>query len=248
MLSLAGIGIGLGFALLLILRKTSNQETIRSTRRQLQACLYELRLFVDEPGLIWRAQMRLLRLNARYLALMLRPALLLALPTIVLFSVLEPFYGKAPLPVGKAAIVSVKLLHPTGVLVSAPVLQTPNGIDVETPAVRIQGDRQIAWRIRAKRATSGVLRLVFPNEIAIKKIAAGSHPAFLSTKRVRLSWQWLLHPTEHPLTDANVEWIVIDYPSRTMEWLGLRLPWFIWLFLFSTITAIALMRPLRIAF
>lgn len=245
MLSLAAIGIALGVALLLILRRVSNQEAIRGTRRQLQACLYELRLFVDEPRLAWRAQMRLLRLNARYLTLMLRPLLVLTVPMIILFSVLEPFYGKAPLPIGKAAIVSVKLLHPA--LTGAPVLQTPAGINVETPAVRMQGARQIAWRIRAGRATSGLLRIVFPNEIATKKIASGPHPAFLSTRRVRLSWQFLLHPTEHPLPTGNVEWIVINYPPRTMEWLGLNLPWFIWLFLFSTITAIALLRPLRIA-
>jgi hypothetical protein len=248
MLSLAAIGIALGIALLLILRKVSNQEAIRGIRRQIQACLYELRLFVDEPRLVWRAQTRLLWLNVRYLALMLRPVLILALPMILLFSILEPFYGRAPLSIGKAAIVTVKVLHPAGTLLAAPILQAPQGINVETPAVRMQGTGQIAWRIRAEKATSGLLRVVFPTEITTKKVASGSRPTFLSIKRVRLSWRLLLHPTERPLPAGNVEWIVIDYPSRTMEWLGLHLPWFIWLFLFSTITAISLARPLRIAF
>lgn len=245
MLNLAAIGVALGIALLLVLRKVSNQEAIRDTRRQLQACLYELRLFVDEPRLIWRAQIRLLRLNARYLALMLRPVLILALPMIVLFSVLEPFYGRAPLPVGKAAIVSVKVLN--FALIGMPVLQAPKGIKVETPAVRMQETGQIAWRIRAEEATSGLLRIVFPTEIATKKIASGSHLALLSTRRVRLSWQLPLHPMEYPLSAGNVEWIVVNYPSQNMEWLGLQLPWFIWLFLFSTITAIVLLRPLRVS-
>lgn len=246
MLSLAAIGVALGIAILLILRKVSNQEAIRDTRRQLQACLYELRLFIDEPRLIWRAQIRLLRLNVRYLALMLPPVLIMALPMIVLFSLLEPFYGRAPLPVGKAAIVSVKVLNPA--LTGVPVLQVPKGINVETPAVRMPATGQIAWRIRAQEATSGLLRIVFPTEIATKKVASGSHRALLSTRRVRFSWQLLLHPTESPLPAGNVEWIVVNYPSQTMQWLGLHLPWFIWLFLFSTITAIALLRPLRVSF
>jgi len=248
MISLAALGIALGLVLLLVLRKVSNQQAIRNIRRQIQACLYELRLFIDEPGLIWRAQGRLLWLNVRHLALMLRPALILALPMLILFSVLEPFYGKAPLPVGDASLVTVKLAHPPGPLVAAPILQPPDGINVETPAVRMQGTGQVCWRIRPAKATSGPLRIVFPTEIATKQIVSGTRPGFLSMKRVRLSWRLLLHPTEYPLPTGNVEWISVDYPSRAIGWLGLELPWFVWLLVFSMATALVLMRPLRIAF
>jgi len=247
MISLAALGVALGLVMLLVLRKVSNQEAIRSIRRQIQACLYELRLFVDEPGLVWSAQMRLLWLNARYLALMLRPALILAIPMLFLFSILEPFYGKAPLAVAGDSIITIKLAHPPSALVAPPILQAPDGIEVETPPVRMQGTGQICWRIRAVKATSGLLRVVFPTEIVTKKIVSGTNPSFLSMKRVRSVWQWFWHPTEVRLPAGNVEWIEIDYPSRTMEWLGFGLPWFVWLLLFSMATALALMRPLRIA-
>ncbi|HSU60937.1 MAG TPA: hypothetical protein VLI55_16630 [Bryobacteraceae bacterium] len=248
MLGLAGLGIALGFTLLLLLRAVSNQEAIRNIRRQIQACLYELRLFVDEPGLIWQAQGRLLRLNLHYLGLMLRPALILALPMLVLFSFLEPFYGKAPIPVRSQSIVTVKLRHSPGALIATPVLQAPDGIQVESPAVRMHETGQVCWRIRAVKPTSGMLRVVFPTEIVTKRIVSGIGPEFLSMQRVRLSWRLLLHPTEHPLPAGNVDWIAIDYPSRTIGWLGFELPWFIWLLLFSMATALVLMRPLRITF
>ena len=119
MISLAAIGIAVGLVFLLVLRKLSNQDAIREIRRQIQACLYELRLFVDEPSLVWRAQVRLLALNIRYLSLMLRPALILAVPMLFLFAVLEPFYGKAPLAISEDSIVTIKLAHPAGPL-SAP--------------------------------------------------------------------------------------------------------------------------------
>ena len=247
MISLAAIGIAVGLVFLLVLRKLSNQEAIRKIRRQIQACLYELRLFVDEPSLIWHAQVRLVTLNARYLALMLRPALVLAVPTLFLFAILEPFYGKAPLAVAGDSIVTIKLEHPAGLLAVPPILQSPDGIEVETPAVRMQGTGQVCWRIRATKATTGLLRVVLPTEFATKKIVSGSNPAFLSTKRVRSWWQLFWYPTESPLPKGNVEWIQIDYPSRTIHWLGLDLPWFVWLLLFSFVTAGALMRPLRIA-
>jgi hypothetical protein len=247
MMSLAALGVALGLVLLLVLRKVSNQGAIRNIRRQLQACLYELRLFIDEPALVWSAQMRLLWLNARYLALMLRPALILAVPMIFLFSLLEPFYGKAPLAIAETSIVTLKLVHPRAALVAAPILQPPDGIEVETPAVRMQGTGLICWRIRAVKSTSGLMRVVFPTEIVTKEITSGTNPKFLSPRRVRSLWQLFWHPTEGPLPTGNVDWIEIDYPSRTIDWLGLEWPWFVWLLLFSTGTAIALMRPLKIA-
>jgi hypothetical protein len=248
MISLATLGVALGLLLLLILQKVSNQQAIRSIRRQLQACLYELRLFVDEPALVWKAQLRLLWLNVRYLALMLRPALILAIPMLFLFSFLEPFYGKAPLAVSKPSIVTVKLAGGPDVRLSPPVLQTPDGIAVETPAVRMQGTGQVSWRIRAKKDTSGSLRVVFPTEIVSKRITSGSSPRLLSTKRVQSLWQWFWHPTETMLPGGNVEWIEVSYPSRAFSWLGLDLPWYVWILLFSILTVLALKKPLGVAF
>jgi hypothetical protein len=248
MISLAALGVALGLLLLLILRKVSNQEAIRNIRRQLQACLYELRLFVDEPVLVWKAQLRLLWLNARYLGLMLRPAVILVVPMLFLFSLLEPFYGKAPLAVSKASIVTVKLARDEDAQVSPPVLQPPEGIEVETPAVRMLGTGLVSWRIRAQKATSGLLRVVFPTEIVSKRIASGTEPELLSTKRVQSLWQWFWHPTESVLPAGSVEWIEINYPSRSFYWLGLNLPWFVWILLFSIATVLLLKKPLRVAF
>lgn len=248
MVSLAAIGIAVGLVFLLALRKLSDQGAIRKIRRQIQACLYELRLFVDEPGLIWRAQVRLVALNIRYLALMLRPALVLAVPMLFLFAVLEPFYGNVPLAISENSIITVKLAHPLNFLVAPPILQPPDGIEVTTPAVRMQGTAQVCWRVRAVKTTSGLLRIVFPTEIVTKKIVSGSSPEFLSTKRVRSFWQLFWHPTESRLPQGNVEWIEINYPSRVMEWMGLDLPWYAWLLVFSSITVVVLMKPLRVAF
>lgn len=248
MISLAGLGAALGLLLLLLLRKVSNQEAIKSVRRQLQACLYELRLFVDEPALVWKAQVRLLWLNVRYLGLMLRPAFILAIPMLFVFSFLEPFYGKAPLALSEPSIVTVKLAADGYAEVSPPVLQPPQGIDVETPAVRMQGTGLVSWRIRAQRATSGLLRVVFPTEIVTKRIASGTSPQLLSTKRVQSLWLWFWHPTESVLPAGNVKWIEINYPSRSFSWLGLELPWYVWVLAFSIVTVLVLKKPLHVAF
>jgi hypothetical protein len=165
-----------------------------------------------------------------------------------LFAVLEPFYGNVPLAISENSIITVKLAHPLNFLVAPPILQPPDGIEVTTPAVRMQGTAQVCWRVRAVKTTSGLLRIVFPTEIVTKKIVSGSSPEFLSTKRVRSFWQLFWHPTESRLPQGNVEWIEINYPSRVMEWMGLDLPWYAWLLVFSSITVVVLMKPLRVAF
>ena len=248
MISLAALGIALGLLLLLLLRKVSNQQAVGNIRRQLQACLYELRLFVDEPAIVCKAQMRLLWLNVKYLALMLRPALILAIPMLFLFSLLEPFYGKAPLAISEASLVTVKLAHLPGPLVAPPILQSPSGIQVETPAVRMQGTGLICWRIRAQKPASGLLRVILPTEIVTKKIASGTNPELLSTRRVQSLWQLFWYPTESLLPAGSVEWVEIGYPPRAFSWLGLELPWFVWVLLFSIATVLALKRPLHVVF
>jgi hypothetical protein len=166
----------------------------------------------------------------------------------LLLSFLEPYYGKARLPVGEAAIVTVKMEQPLQPEFPSPVLQAPPGFAVETPGVRILGEREVSWRIRPLRPASGSLRIVFPTEILTKKIASGAGFQFLSTRRARSLWQLFWHPTESRLPVGDVAWIDIQYPSRSLHWLGLGVNWIVWLFVLSMLTALLLKRPLRVSF
>lgn len=65
-LLLAGIVL-LCIAMLWLFRRTSNQAAIRKVKRELHAHLYEMRLFIDEPLLIWKAKWGLIMANVRYL-------------------------------------------------------------------------------------------------------------------------------------------------------------------------------------
>ena len=67
----------------------------------MQAHLLEMKLYQDEPGLLFRAQGNLLLNNFRYLGHMLRPALYLALPMVVLFAHFDSVYGQRALRVGR---------------------------------------------------------------------------------------------------------------------------------------------------
>lgn len=172
--SLLLISAVLGVVMLWAFSRLSNQKAIKQTRNRLKAALMEMRLFGDEPSLLFRAQRDLLTGNGRLLALTLKPALILMLPLILLAAFLEPFYGHAPLPVGEAAVVTLRMKAPIDGKTPPPKLESPAGMVVETPAVRAIASREMSWRIRPEREVDGKLRVVLPGEVIEKSITAGS--------------------------------------------------------------------------
>jgi len=238
-LSLVPLGILLGSAMLWVFRLTSNQEAIQKVKARLEAHLYEMRLFTDEPALIWKAQWGLLQANARYIALMLVPALVMAVPMVLIFSGLDCIYGRAPLTPGTPAILTVQTRSASGAL---PELRVPEGIAVESPAIRVDGGRQISWRIRALHPVAGEIQIAFPSETAAKSIRAGAGLHYLSGRRVRSLFDLLWHPAESRLPAGPIEWIELSYPKATVHAFGLDLHWLIWLVAFSMISALALKR------
>jgi hypothetical protein len=249
MWTLIPISLLAGVAMLWVFARTSNQKAIRAAKRKLQAHLYELRLFTDEPALVWQAQKALLWANLRYIGLMLVPAIVLTIPFGILFVHLEAFYGISPLPVGREAVVTMKLTEPLMASETAPTLEAPAGIIVETPGVRVMGEREVSWRVRPVRPVSGYLRFELSQQEAVeKKINAGTGPRYLSDRRVASSKDLLWHPVEKRIHDARVEWIEIPYPPAKIHWLGLDLRWFVWFLVFSMAAALLLKNRFRVSF
>ena len=248
MLSLVPISILMGIVMLWVFGRTSNQAAIRRAKNRLQAHLYELRLFTDEPRLVWQAQRGLLAANLRYIGLMLVPALVLTVPMVLVFAQLESFYGLAPLPPGRDALLTMHLSGPLDPQAPPPVLQVPAGIAVESPAVRVLGEREVSWRIRPLRSVSGVIRVLLPGAVVEKTIQAGASPQYVSGRRVSALSDLIWHPAERRLPDGPVDWIEIQYPAASVHWLGLDLHWLIWLMLLSMLTALALKRRFKVSF
>jgi hypothetical protein len=245
MLSLVPLSVLLGIAMLWVFGRTSNQAAIRKVKAELYAHLYEMRLFTDEPLLIWKAQWGLLKANVRYLAMMLVPALVLTVPMVLIFAQLECFYGYAPLEPGQQAIVTVQMKSEGG---QAPVLRAPDGISVDSPAIRMDGGQQISWRIRALRPVTGDMQFVFPEATVEKSVQAGMGPQYVSERRVSSAFDLIWHPAESRLPAGPVDWIELRYPAATVHALGLDLHWLIWMLILSMASGLVLKRRFRVSF
>ena len=246
LLSLALLAAVAGIVMLWVIGKVSNQTAVRLTRRQIQATLLEFRIFWDEPRVVWRAQIRLLRLNLRYLGLMLPAVLIGVMPVALLMIRMEGLYGRAPLPVGQPAIVTVQLTEPINEQAAPPRLEAPSPISVETPALRVFRDNQVCWRIRPLSAASGNLKLFVNGESIEKHVIAGGPWSYLSDRRSSRLRDLFWHPGEPPLQKGTVAWVEISYPTAFWGPGNFRLHWLWWFFAFSMLAGLLLKRRLGV--
>ena len=232
------LSVAVGLLMLWVFGKVSNQDRILATKKLVQAYLLELRLYGDDPGLIWKSQSALILANFRYMGLMLMPAVYLTIPVVILLFHLDAFYGMKPLPVGESAVVTVQVNGAVTPDTPPPTLQPPPGVRVETPAVRAVEPGQFSWRIRPEQAVSGALRFDWgKNGSWEKSIAAGEERQLLSVRRVGTWYETAWNPAEDRIDAPSVAWVEILYPAATIEWAGIDLHWLIWFLVLSIVPA-----------
>ncbi len=227
-----------GAGMLWVFKRTSNPARIRTVKRLVQAHLLEMRLFRDEPGVVWQAQKSLLTSNARYMGLMLQPAIWVAVPLTLLFFHLEGFEGRAPLPLDRDAIVTMGMKAPVDTSAAAPVMTAPAGIVASTPPVRVLGEKQISWRIRPTAAVSGSLRFAIGGETLEKRIETGPSARFVPGLRTSSILQSIWHPDEQRIQSSAVDWIDVRYPDTNVAIFGIQLHWILWFTIISMVFAL----------
>ncbi len=128
------------------------------------------------------------------------------------------------------------------------VLTVPLGLSMETPPLRIDGSKEIYWRIRADR--EGVYDLGFRvHNMEVKK------KVFVTPKITRLSPETFkggivnsfLYPGEPSLTEGTVlESIKVTYPSAKISLFGWNIHWLVLFFILTLIFGFVLMKPFKV--
>jgi uncharacterized membrane protein (DUF106 family) len=230
------------FLMLWIFKRTSNQDGIRKAKNAIKAHLLELRLFKDNLRISLRAQGRILRANMTYIACNSKPLLVMIVPIILILAQLNLWFGASALRPGEAALVKVKLakaVDPTAVDIA---VEPSAGLTLETPAVRIADEHEIAWRVRAPEKGPAGLTFRVAGRTLVKPVAIAGPPlAKVSTLTVgRSVLKELLYPGEKPLPgDTPVTSIEILYPSKGLNLFGLSVHWLVAYFILSIIFGFA---------
>jgi hypothetical protein len=255
--TLTAIAFAAGVAMLWVFAGCSDQAHIELAKRKLRAHLLAFRLFSDEPRLIFRSQKQLLIWNARYLALMLRPTLVMILPLAALLWHLDAIYGHRPLAPGETAIVTLQLAPGEDALRTLYSRQiyslTGEGVTVETPALRLPDMRQVLWRVRVAgpppaEGPRGVT--VWRYDFGVPKtVQVGGGLQYLSKRLVTSRFDWLLYPAEPRLFDCpQYEGIEVEYPYADVSVFGIGMHWLIWFCIVNLFTMLALRKRFGVTF
>lgn len=232
-----------GLFMLLVFRFTSNQEGIREVKDKIKAHLLELRLFKDSFSVSIRAQGNILRYNLKYIGYSAKPMLVMIVPLILIITQLNLWFGYQSLSPGERVIVKVKLkegINPLGIKLS---IAPSQGLEIETPPLRIEEEREIDWRLRADEEGKKDLVVIIDGEKQSKKLAISQKSLCrLSPSRVSKGiLAQLLSPGEPPLpSDSPIEAIEVGYPSKNMNLLGWHIHWLIVYFALSIIFGFSL--------
>jgi hypothetical protein len=238
--------------MLLIFKRTSNQEKIAAVKRCIHAGLFEIRLFNDDLRAILRAQREILWHNLRYMGLSLVPMLWMIIPLVLVIAQLQFQYGYAGLEPGDTSLLKIQLKDDWdrssamagggSRLKPAVSLEVPAGLRVETPPVWIPSQRELAWRIAAEEWGEYELTLKVGDEAYTKSASVAEGLALRSPLRMSPGLvNQILYPAEDALpAESPFESIELIYPGGDVDVLGWQIHWMIVFFVLSIAFAFAM--------
>jgi hypothetical protein len=246
--------------MLVVFRRTSDQQKLSAVKRSIHASLFEIRLFNDDLRAILRAQSEILRHNATYLRLSMMPMLWVIAPLVLVIAQLQFHYGYTAIHPGQPVLVKAQLRDAGGRGASAvvpaaaeaggkesavAVLEAPEGIQVETPTVWLPAASEVIWRIAPKAAGEYELRVHVGNETQNKTIVVNSAVTRRSPFRLQAGFlNEVLYPSEAPLPrDSAISAITVGYSEGNIDVFGWELHWMVVFFALSIIFAFALRKP-----
>lgn len=237
---LIAVSLVTGLLMLIIFKRTSNQQVIKQVKDRLKAHLLELRLYKDDLGLSFAAMKGVLGTNMRYLQQAIKPMLVLMAPTILILIQLAIRYEYRPLQIGESAIVSVNFANASAL--DEVGLDLPEGVRAETPPLRIKQKHQVDWRIQAAAEGSWEVNFRIGDEVVTKELVVGEKLRPLSSRRVGGKLvDSFLNPVEAPLPSTSaIKDIRIQYPDRDLSLWGWETNWLVVFFGFSVVTGFAL--------
>jgi hypothetical protein len=244
--SLLVVSLVTAVAMLLAIRKTSNQQAIEAVKRRIHAGLFEIRLFNDDLRAIFRAQAEMLRHNLTYLRLSLAPMVWMIVPFVLVMAQLQFHYGYDGLETGRPVLLTAHLRSGEdrrgGDIAT---LDVPSGIRSDTGAVWFPSALDVMWRITPEAPGNYELRLHVGGQAFTKTIHVSSRVARRSPSRLAAGFlDEILYPAEPPLPpDGPIASISVAYPERDINVFGWRINWMIVFFVLSIVFAFALKKP-----
>jgi hypothetical protein len=162
-------------------------------------------------------------------------------PLVLVIAQLQFHYGYRGLRPGEDFIVKARLKEETASRPAAR-LEVPPGVAVETPAVWIPTERELAWRLRALDWGDHDLKLRLGDQEYSKTAQVSAQVRRRSPERLAPGlWNELIYPAEPPLPkEGPVVSITVGYREDAVSIFGWDVNWLVAFFVLSIAFAFAL--------
>ena len=243
---LAFVSLLTGIFMVWVFGRVSNQQGISRVRDRIRGNLLGVRLYQHDVPVVLRLQGRILRDTFTYMNHSLVPMLVLLIPMLFILVQLNYSFGFRPLFPGEVTLLKATFSDPA-VLGKELRLEAPDGIEVETPALRIPVSREAAWRIRVKAPGSHSVKLWVGDESFEKGIQVGENWGPISPLRSTHLTDVLLYHGEGPLpASAQVSSLELAYPPLSIQLLRWEVHWLVFFFVASIVAAFAFKGPMGV--
>jgi len=235
LLLVLAISMVIGLLMVIVFRYTSDQKAIGRAKDRLKAHLLAVRLFQDQLPVVVRAYGRILRGTASYLRLAFTPFLIAILPITFLIVQLDRYLGWVPLRPAQTFLVEARVADP-GTLNDVE-LQLPAELTSTAPAVHVPGEREIVWRVEARREGKYNIHLATPGQAVSKQVVVAPGLARVSPVRMRDNfWERVLLSGEPPIADNGpIQSVSVTYPPRVIGFAWMEWNWIVLFFVVSLI-------------
>jgi hypothetical protein len=233
---------------LAVYRAVSNPKKVKATKNQIKAHILAIRLYRDFWKVIIISFFKSLYYTGKYFVLNLVPLLLVLPLMFLLFVQMDIRYGMRPFRVNEDIVVKAGFNQDIGKL--AVELQADPHFQPCMNPVFIKALREVNWKLRANQNGASEIAININGTTVRKNLLIGASLPALSNKKMAVSgWAHFIYPVEKLLVRATaVKYISLQYPSRSIGFLGLHAHWLVYYLVLTMIIALALKKKFGVEF
>jgi uncharacterized membrane protein (DUF106 family) len=243
------ISLGTGILMIFIYKLVSDQAGILRTKNLIKAHLLELRLYKDSMAASFRSYGAILWANVKYVGHALRPLLVMIIPVLLILIQLNSWFGYRSLREGEPFLLKVKLAEGRDPMQTNLQVQPSETYTVETPALRMQEEREIDWRLRPTRKGLHEIAFDLDGTKIIKTLAVEQRP-LSRISPLRPGGKFMdvaFNPSEPGLAKGSpITSIEVAYPEARLDFLGIHFHWLVAFFILSIIFGFGLKGLFRV--
>jgi hypothetical protein len=233
---------------LAVYRAVSNPKKVTDAKNKIKAHILAIRLYRDFWKVIIVSFFKSLYYTGKYFVLNLFPLLLVLPLMFLLFVQMDIRYGMRPFRTDEDIVVKAGFSRDIGALDVE--LQADPHFGIRMNPVFITSLREVDWKLRAGRNGTGAIAISVNGTTVSKNLLIGAGLPALSNKKMAASeWAHFIYPVETLLGPApGLETISLQYPPRSIGFLGIHAHWLVYYFALTMIIALALKNKFGVEF